>query len=164
VSIHISSFNPELDLKLERTVDVSPSLVWKAWTEPEHLVHWFTPAPWKTVECEIDLRPGGRFYSVMESPEGQRFPNVGCYLDIVPNERLIWTSELGPGFRPKRTENPPDIALTAIITLRPDGDRTIYTAVAMHVNPDGRKKHEDMGFEHGWGAALDQLVAYMKTV
>jgi len=164
VSIHISSFNPELDLKLERTVDVSPSLVWKAWTEPEHVVHWFTPAPWKTVECEIDLRPGGRFYSVMESPEGDRIPTVGCYHDLVPYERLNWTREPRPGFRPKRTENPPDLALTAIITMAPAGEGTLYTAVAMHANPDDRKKHEDMGFEHGWGAALDQLVAYMKTV
>ncbi len=162
MSIHISNFNPELDLKLERTVDVSPSLVWKAWTEPEHVVHWFTPAPWKTVECEIDLRPGGRFYSVMESPEGDRFPNVGCYLDIVPNERLVWTSSLEPGFRPQ--SKPEDMPMTAIISMKPSGSGTLYTAMALHRNTDDRKKHEDMGFEHGWNTALDQLVAYMKTV
>lgn len=81
MSDYISTFDPKLDLRLERTIDVSPSLVWKAWTEPEHIVHWFTPAPWKTVECKIDLRPGGEFCSVMESPEGERFPNVGCYLE-----------------------------------------------------------------------------------
>jgi uncharacterized protein YndB with AHSA1/START domain len=52
---------------------------------------WFTPAPWKTVDCEIDLRPGGLFRTVMRSPEGQEFPNVGCYLEIVENEKLIWT-------------------------------------------------------------------------
>ena len=162
MSIHISSFNPELDLKLERTVDVSPSLVWKAWTEPEHIVHWFTPAPWKTVECEIDLRPGGRFFSVMESPEGQQFPNVGCYLDVVPNERLVWTSSLEPGFRPQAKAE--DMPMTAIISMKPSGKGTLYTAMALHRNTGDRKKHEDMGFEHGWNAALDQLVAYMKTV
>lgn len=162
MSIHISSFDPELDLKLERTVDVSPSLVWKAWTEPEHVVHWFTPAPWKTVECEIDLRPGGRFFSVMESPEGERFPNVGCYLDIVPNERLVWTSSLEPGYRPRSKAE--DMPMTGIITMRPSGEGTLYTAMALHRNTEDRKKHEDMGFEYGWNAALDQLVAYMKTV
>ena len=52
-------FDAERDLVLERTTDLPRSLLWKAWTTPEHLVHWFTPAPWKTVECEIDLRPGG---------------------------------------------------------------------------------------------------------
>lgn len=162
MSIHISSFDPELDLKLERTVDVSPSLVWKAWTEPEHVVHWFTPDPWKTVKCEIDLRPGGRFYSVMQSPEGDQFPNVGCYLDIVPNERLMWTSSLEPGYRPQ--SKPEDMPMTAVITMKPAGDGTLYTAMALHRNPEDRKKHEDMGFEHGWSTVLDQLVAYMKTV
>lgn len=162
MSIHISNFNPELDLKLERTVDVSPSLVWTAWTDPKHVIHWFTPAPWKTVECEIDLRPGGRFYSVMESPEGQRFPNVGCYLDIVPNERLVWTSSLEPGFRPPSKAE--DMPMTAIITMAPSGGGTLYTATALHRSIDDRKKHEDMGFEMGWNTALDQLVAYMKTI
>ncbi len=53
--------NPELDLMLERVVDVSPELMWATWTTPELLKPWFCPLPWKTVECEIDLRPGGIF-------------------------------------------------------------------------------------------------------
>ncbi|MFA7638367.1 MAG: SRPBCC domain-containing protein, partial [Parvibaculum sp.] len=51
--------DPKLDLVLERVVDVSPRLVWRAWTEPAHLLKWFTPKPWETVDCRIDLRPGG---------------------------------------------------------------------------------------------------------
>ena len=51
--------NPKLDLILERVVDVPRELVWKAWTTPEYLIKWFTPEPWKTVDCELDLRPGG---------------------------------------------------------------------------------------------------------
>jgi uncharacterized protein YndB with AHSA1/START domain len=62
--------DPQLDLIFERIVDVAPALVWAAWTTPEHLKHWFTPAPWKTIDCEIDLRPGGLFRTVMCSPEG----------------------------------------------------------------------------------------------
>jgi uncharacterized protein YndB with AHSA1/START domain len=65
-----------LDLVLERVVDVPPDLVWKAWTMPEHVKRWFTPAPWKTVACEIDLRPGGAFRTVMQSPEGKIVPEV----------------------------------------------------------------------------------------
>ena len=55
-----------------------PNSSGRAWTTPEHLKKWFTPAPWTTVDCEIDLRPGGIFRTVMRSPEGQEFPNVGC--------------------------------------------------------------------------------------
>lgn len=105
-------FNPRLDLVLERVVEVPRELVWRAWTFPEDLKHWFAPAPWTTVDCEIDLRPGGIFRVVMQSPEGKAYPNVGCYLDIVPNERLIWTDALLPGYRPST-----DPFFTAILTL-----------------------------------------------
>ena len=55
----IITIDPKLDLVLERVVDVPVHLVWKAWTEPEHLKPWFCPKPWYVSECEIDLRPGG---------------------------------------------------------------------------------------------------------
>jgi len=66
--------NPELDLMFERVIDVPPELIWAPWTTPEKLKPWFCPLPWKTIDCEIDLRPGGIFHTVMQSPEGQTFP------------------------------------------------------------------------------------------
>lgn len=153
-----------LDLVLERVVDVRPELVWKAWTTPEHLKKWFTPVPWKTVECEIDLRPGGAFRTVMESPEGQQFPNTGCYLEVVPNTRLVWTGALLPGYRPANLSADVPFVFTAVIELEPHGPGTRYRATVLHSNEHGRAKHEAMGFYHGWGAALDQLVALAKTM
>ena len=151
--------DPKLDLVLARVIDVPPELVWAAWTRPEHLSRWFTPAPWSVADCEIDLRPGGLFRTVMRSPAGQDFPNVGCYLEIVPNRRLVWTDLLLPGYRPAEQG-----LLTAIVTLEPQGDGTRYTAIAMHRDEAGRKQHEAMGFREGWGKALDQLVAYARTM
>ena len=99
---HRHDYKPDskLDLVLERVVDVPPELVWAAWTRPEHIVKWFTPEPWTTVDCEIDLRPGGIFRTTMRSPEGRDFPNLGCYLEIIENEKLVWTDILLPGYRP----------------------------------------------------------------
>jgi uncharacterized protein YndB with AHSA1/START domain len=159
--------DPRLDLVLERIVDVPRELVWTAWTNPEHLKKWFTPAPWTTIDCEIDLRPGGIFRTVMRSPEGQEFPGVGCYLEVIENERLIWTSVLGPGYRPttRSSESPDDeLAFTAVISLEPHGDGTKYTALAIHGNEADRNRHEGMGFHEGWGKALDQLVAVAKKM
>jgi uncharacterized protein YndB with AHSA1/START domain len=146
-------------------VDVPPNLVWDAWTKPEHIVHWFTPVPWKTIEARCDLKPGGEFYTVMQSPEGEKFPNAGCYLEVIENKKLVWTSALKPGFRPTpNAENGADNMLfTAMIFLEPSGKGTKYTAIAIHSKEKDKKTHEDMGFEHGWGAALAQLVEYMKT-
>lgn len=151
--------DPRLDLVLERTVDIPRQLVWAAWTQAEHLKHWFTPAPWTTVDCEIDLRPGGIFRAVMRSPEGQEHVHVGCYLEVIENERLVWTDALGPGFRPSMQP-----FVTAVITLESLGSGTQYTAIARHGDEATRVKHEEMGFTQGWNTALDQLVAYMKSL
>ena len=165
--------NPKLDLVLERVVDVPRELVWKAYTQPEHLMKWFCPLPWKTVECEIDLRAGGMFRTVMQSPEGEKFPNVGCYLEVVENERLTWTSCMGPGFRPTPEGaqcgdgDAKPFHFTAFISLEAagaDGKGCKYTATVVHGDEASCKQHDAMGFVQGWSAAFDQLVALAKTM
>jgi uncharacterized protein YndB with AHSA1/START domain len=160
--------NTKLDLVLQRVVDVRRELVWAAWTKPEHLKKWFTPAPWTTVDCEIDLRPGGIFRTVMRSPEGHQHPTTGCYLEIVLHEKLVWTSALGPGYRPTirtgRTETCGELYFTAMILLEAEGERTKYTAIAMHGDEATSKRHEAMGFYDGWGTTLDQLVGIAKQL
>jgi uncharacterized protein YndB with AHSA1/START domain len=151
--------DPRLDLVLQREIDVSPDLVWAAWTQPEHIAKWFAPAPWTITECELDLRPGGMIRFTMRSPEGQDFPNVGCYLEVTPKERLVWTDALLPGYRP--SEKP---FFTAVITMEPKGTGTRYTAIAIHRDEETRKQHEEMGFHEGWGQVLDQMVAYIKSM
>jgi uncharacterized protein YndB with AHSA1/START domain len=149
--------DPRLDLVLERIIDAPKDLVWNAWTQPEHVKKWFTPAPWSTSDCEIDLRPGGIFRTVNRSPEGEEFTNVCCYLEVVKGERLIWTMALEPGFRPSQGRK--DIPVfTAVISFEAHGKGTKYTAVAMHLDEAGSKKHAELGFHEGWGAATDQLV------
>ncbi|MCM0675278.1 SRPBCC family protein [Micromonospora phytophila] len=154
--------NPELDLVLERTVDVTPELVWRAWTTPELLVQWFAPRPWSTTSCEIDLRPGGRFNTTMRSPEGEEYPSTGCILLVEEGSTLVFTSGLGPGFRPQTSEG--GFPFTAIISIEPDGSGTRYTATALHADASTRKTHEEMGFVEGWGAALKQLVEVAKSL
>lgn len=153
------TFNPELDLVLERIVEVPVELVWNAWTKPEQIIHWFTPAPWKTIDCRIDLRPGGEFYTMMESPEGKHFPNNGCFLEVIPLKKLVFTDSLLPGYRPSGSS-----FMTAFVTMESVGTATKYKAIAKHKDLETKKQHEDMGFMDGWGTALDQLVAYTKTL
>ncbi len=159
--------HPKLDLSFMRVVDVPRSLVWRAWTEPKLLMPWFCPLPWKTIDCEIDLRPGGIFRTTMLSPEGAEFPNAGCYLDVVPNEKLVWTNALLAGYRPSYVPercgtDDTGFMFTAMVELADEDDGTRYTATVIHADEDGCKRHAEMGFEAGWGAALDQLVVMIK--
>lgn len=150
--------DPELDLVLEREIDVPVELVWTAWTTPEHLREWFVPKPWTIASCELDLRPGGKFNTVMRSPDGEEFHNAGCYLEVTPNERLIFTDTLLAGYRPS-----PSPFFTAVLELAGKGAGTRYRAIAMHGYGAARKKHEEMGFHDGWGTVVDQMVDYIKA-
>ena len=150
-----------LDLTLTRTVDIPRDLIWRAWTEPRHLMPWFCPKPWQTIDCQIDLRPGGIFRTVMRGPEGQTMDNTGCYLEIVRPERLTFTSVLGPGFRPVVD---PFLPFTAILTFETVAGGTRYNVVALHRNDADRQRHAEMGFDQGWSKALDQLVAYAPSM
>jgi uncharacterized protein YndB with AHSA1/START domain len=155
--------DPKLDLVLERTIDLPVELVWEAWTTPEHIKEWFCPKPWGVTECEIDLRPGGIFRTVMRSPEGEEFPGTGSFLEVTENQRLIWTSALLPGYRPAKDSNSgAGMPFTGVIEMERAGNGSIYRAIAVHKDEEDCEKHSKMGFHEGWGIALDQLVAHMK--
>lgn len=152
--------NPDLDLELIRDVPVSPQAVFVAWTDPEGIKQWFAPRPYSTSLCEIDLRPGGGFRTIMCDPDGnQMMDGTSCYLEIIPNQRLVWTSALTTGYRPQ----PDDMPFTAILEFTDNGDGgCTYRAIAIHQDPDGARRHADMGFHDGWGTVVDQLVEHLQ--
>jgi uncharacterized protein YndB with AHSA1/START domain len=159
------ALDPKLDLLLESVVDISPELVWKAWTTPEYLKEWFCPKPWQTTECEIDLRSGGLFRTVMKGPDGIPHENIGCYLEVEKNRKLVWTDALEKDYRPNTIANSCiDGRFTAFVILEPHKGGTKYTVIARHGDEASCKSHAERGFEGGWGTALEQLVAYMKSI
>ncbi len=158
----------KLELVLERELDVPCNLVWKAWTTREHIEPWWCPKPYSAKVVDMNVKPGGAFNMQMFDPEGNKLPpNNGRYLEVVENERLSFTSALLEGFQPapetdKNSEGC-DFPFTAIITFSDlPGGKTKYVARGLHRNEAEMKKHEQMGFQEGWGMCADQLVAYIK--
>ena len=99
----------------------------------------------------------------MRSPEGQEFPNVGCYLEVIKNEKLVWTTALAPGYRPSSRPSVEVaecglIVFTAVISFEPHGNGTKYIALAIHGEEEDRKKHEEMGFYDGGGKLSISLL------
>ena len=84
----------------------------------------------------------------------------------MPNQRLVWTDALRPGYRPSDSPfaSGPLTHLTVFVTLEPEGTGTRYVATVLHGDEAARKQHEEMGFYEGWGTTLDQLVALAKTM
>jgi uncharacterized protein YndB with AHSA1/START domain len=158
------SHNPKLDLMIERIVDVPAALIWKGWTEPNEIVKWFCPRPYVVTRCEVDLKPGGIFRTDMKGPDMPETPCSGCILEVIPNKKFVWTSALGTSFRPNPIpENGPDLLFTGMILLEEMGNKTKYTAIAMHPDEATCQKHASMGFHEGWGICLDQLIQEIKS-
>lgn len=139
--------------------------LFRCWTEPDLLKPWFCPKPWKTTHAEIDLRPGGKFHTVMQGPDGETHGNRGCFLEIVEGEKIVWTSAMSEGWHPIESSGDGcDFPMVATVTFE-DLDNGIlrYTAQAEHWTAEAKAKHEAMGFEQGWNICLDQLIAFSKS-
>jgi uncharacterized protein YndB with AHSA1/START domain len=156
------AINPKLDLVMERFIDAPRRLVWEALTKPEHLKEWYMPKAWGRVSrAEMDVRPGGIFSIDIGGEDGQDFPNLGCFLDVVPMERLVWTSMLFPGYRPAVFD---DIPITAIVTMETAGTGTRYVFTALHRDEADFEKNRTSGWQEGTEIALDQFVAHVKSM
>jgi len=151
--------DPQTDLSFTRHVQAPRAVLWECWTTPEHIKHFFVPRPHKIVACEIDLRVGGKFNTVMDV-NGQQMDNKGVYLDVVDQEKLVFTDAYSEGWKPA-----PDPFMTAIVLFEDHEEGgTKYTAIARHRNTDAKKTHEEMGFYDGWGTVVDQLEEYAQSL
>ncbi|MGH8810433.1 MAG: SRPBCC family protein [Advenella sp.] len=152
--------NEKSELAISRFINVPPCRVWEAWSTTENLEKWWIPAPIECKVIKLDLRPGGGFETWMREGNNEFKPHLeGCFLDIVPGKRLVFTTVLAEGWQPIE----PWLALTAIITFEAEGQGTRYSARVLHKNAADSSKHEEMGFHEGWGATIDQLVALVEN-
>jgi uncharacterized protein YndB with AHSA1/START domain len=147
--------NPETDLVLVREINAPREILYTCWTTPEHLVHWFVPKPHKVTACALDVRPGGKCNTTFDV-DGTEMQNNGVYLEVIPNEKLVFTDTYTEGWRPN-----PEPFMTAILTFEDIGNgRTRYTAVARHRSKETAESHKQMGFYDGWGTVVTQLEEY----
>ncbi len=153
------AFDPKRDFAIERFIDAPIALVWEALTKPEHVAEWYMPKAWGRVTyAEMDLRPGGAFRVDIAVGDGAAFPNLGCFLDVVPQQRLAWTSMLFPGYRPAVFD---DIPITAIVTMEAVGRGTRYIFTALHRSEADCEANRTSGFYQGTEMAVDQLVNHV---
>ncbi len=154
-----SDFPAERELVLERVFDAPRDKVFRAWTEPKILKQWFAPKPWTTPGAALDVRPGGSALIVMRDPDGNDHPSEGVYLEVVENEKLVFTDAFTAAWAP--AEKP---FMTAIVTFEEAAGQTRYTARVRHFTVADREAHEKMGFHAGWGQCADQLAELLKTI
>jgi uncharacterized protein YndB with AHSA1/START domain len=141
-------------LKIERVFDAPRSLVFKAWTEPEHMTKWWGPRGFKSTVLKNELRPGGAYRIHMLGPDGDHW-SQGVYREVVPPERLVmvgsWADANGNPTRPETT-------LTLL--FEDVGGKTRLTLHnAIFESTTARDMHNS-----GWSSSLDCLAEYLTTV
>ena len=141
----------ERELVITRVFDAPRRLVFKAWTEPEHLVRWWGPRGFVTISGRMDVRPGGAWFRAMRAPDGSEHRKRGVYREIVEPERLVFTyqtedAEENPGHETLVTVTFADLDGKTRLTLR----HTLFESVA------ARDSHQD-----GWTACLERFTEYL---
>jgi uncharacterized protein YndB with AHSA1/START domain len=149
-----SSATADRELVLTRVIDAPRDKLYRAWTDAELLKRWFAPLPYTTPVAELDVRPGGANLIVMRGPDGNDMPNRGVYLEVLENERLVFTDAYTKAWEPS-----PKPFMTVILTFEDEAGKTRYTARVRHWTAADRETHEKMGFHEGWGRCTDQLAA-----
>jgi len=142
------------ELVLTRLVKAPRHSLFRAWTEPELLKQWFAPHPCTVPVAETDVRPGGTSLIVMRVPDGKEMPCHGVYLEVVKDERLVFTDAYTKAWYPSAKP-----FMTVIITFEDEADGTRYTARVRHWTAEDKATHEKMGFHQGRALCTDQLAA-----
>jgi len=93
--------HPDREIVISRVFDAPRELVWQAWVDPQHVIHWWGPRGFSTTIKQMDFRVGGVWEHVMRGPDGANYPNKSTFTEIVPLERIVYLHgggrENGPG-------------------------------------------------------------------
>lgn len=148
----------EAVIVINRLFDAPRTALWKAITEPRHVMQWFGGAGFTNLACEIDLRPGGRWHHVMRAPDGTEIRCDFVYIEVTEPDRLVWQQldrGLNAGSRP---------TCVTTVTLDEIGTQTQWRLVARFDSIAERDIAAGMGFSDVISAGFEQLAELLKTL
>ena len=155
MSASLPTQDTDRDLVLSMVLNAPRKNIYRCWTEADLITQWFAPKPWSTPKAVVNVRPGGASLVTMADEQGTHYPNPGQYLEVVPNERLVFTDAFVGDWQP--SEKP---FFTGVLTFEDAGEgKTKYTAIARHWTVEDAENHKKMGFHEGWGICAKQLEA-----
>ena len=152
---------------IERTFNAPVELIWQMWTQPDHFKKWYGPKGFTVPVAEMDLRVGGKhlFCMEMQTPEGSmKMWSTGEYLEIVPNERLVYTESMADehgnvvsaSANGMGNDHPATTEVTVLLENLNGRTKMIVTHTGVPANQEGANS--------GWGQAFDKMADYVETV
>lgn len=154
------------ELVIIRVFDAPRNLVWKAWTEPEHVMEWWGPKGFTAPIVKTDFRVGGKSLLCMRSPEGEDYWSTGVYREIVEPEKIVTTDSfsdaqgnvVSASHYGMSGEWPLELLVT--VTFEEDDGKTKLT-LRHEGFPD--RENRDLA-KAGWSESLDKLAEYLRKI
>lgn len=146
------------ELVITRTFDAPRALVWQAWTDPEHVMQWWGPAGFNNETCTSDLRVGGRFQLEMRAPDGNVYPCIGTFREIVNHERIVYDGEAAEG-HPCGAGIPPRAVVT--ISFAEQQGKTRLTLHTRFASAERKEAAAAARFVVSWEEALGRLAGHL---
>ena len=157
----LSSHVGEQELVMERHFRAPRQLLFQVFTQPEHLKRWWAPQPYTIPVCTIDLRPGGIWHYCMRSPENQDQWARSVYREIVPPEKLVYTTTFADEHA-NAIEGMPEHLTTVIFTQEAGTNRV--TARVQFSSAAALKVAVDLGMLQGMSITWEFLVEYVQEL
>lgn len=144
------------EIVISRVFDAPRELVWQAWTDPKHIMQWWGPQGFHNESCATDLHVGGNFRLEMRAPDGNVYPCIGTFREIVKHDRIVYEGEAAEG-HPCGAGIPPRATVT-VSFAELDG-KTRLTLHTRFASTERKQAAAEARFIIGWNEALDRLAA-----
>jgi uncharacterized protein YndB with AHSA1/START domain len=151
----------EKEFVVERQFAAPRTLMFQMFTQPEHLKRWWAPQPYTVPACTIDLRPGGIWHYSMRSPEGQEHWARSVYREVMPPEKLVYTSTFADEFA-NPIEGIPEHLATILFTE--EAGKTLVSARVQFVSEAELAVAAEMGMVQGMNMTWDALITYVQEL
>jgi uncharacterized protein YndB with AHSA1/START domain len=145
----------DLEILMVREFDAPRELLFKAYTDPEAIPHWWGPGRFSVTVDRMDVRPGGAWRYVSRGEDGAEFAFNGVYQEIVPPERIVCTFEY---------EGMPGHVSVDTATFEERDGRTTLTVRSRFATVEDRDGMINSGMEAGFAETLDRLLEYVRTM
>jgi uncharacterized protein YndB with AHSA1/START domain len=143
---------PSDELTITRLINAPGELIFKAWTDTKMLAKWWGPNGFTNPVCEIDAKPGGRIYIDMKAPDGMVYPMDGEFHEIIPPEKIVFTSAALDENNKRLFE------ILNTVTLTEENGKT---RLVLHVkvgNIRSEAQEHLKGMNEGWSQSIERLI------
>jgi len=140
------------ELVISRVFNAPKELVWKVWTEPEHIRQWWGPNGFTNTIFQMDVKPGGVWDLIMHGPDGTDYKNKSVYKEVVKYEKLVYDHVSGPKFQ-------------FTVTFKEQGKKTLISIQMLFETAEMRDQTvKTFKADEGLRQNMEKLEVYLEKI